>query len=72
MAGPERRPPRRTLWQRLKRLLGIGPPPPDPPLPPDDEPSLVPVGPPSAPRGGAAMLDQPREPEDVDARGREE
>jgi hypothetical protein len=63
---PERRP---TLWQRLRRLLGLGSGPEDPP-PPDDEPALVPVGPPRRPRPSrAAALDLPDEPTDVDARG---
>lgn len=57
------------LWQRIKRALGLAPPP-EPPLPPpDEEPALVPSGP-RNPRGsGAVALDLPQEPEDTDARG---
>ncbi len=60
----------RGLWRRLKRALGLGPPEP-PAAPPDDEPALVPVGPPPHPLGADAVaLDIPEEPDDVDARGR--
>jgi hypothetical protein len=71
LAGPGRRAPRRrSLWQRLKRLLGLGPPD-EPPAPPDDEPALVPAGPRPTAGGGAEALELQREPEEVDARGRE-
>jgi hypothetical protein len=55
------------LWQRLKRALGLAP----PPEPPDEQPALVPSGP-SRPLGsGAVALELPQEPEDTDARGRQ-
>jgi len=58
------------LWRRLKRALGLAPPEP-PPAPPDDEPALVPTGPPRHPLGSDAVaLELPEEPDDVDARGR--
>ncbi len=58
------------LWRRIKRALGLGPP--EPPLPPDEEPALVPSGPPRRPLGSDAVaLELPEEPDDVDARGRE-
>lgn len=74
MAGLTRRQPRRRLWQRIRRLLGLHPEPPSllPPFdPPDDGESLVPAGPPRGPRpAGAVALDLPKAPVDVDARGR--
>ncbi|MBA2296980.1 MAG: hypothetical protein H0W14_02945 [Actinobacteria bacterium] len=60
------------LWQRIKRALGLAPPPDPPSTPPDEERSLVPAGPPRRPLGSDAVtLEPPDEPEDVDARGRE-
>ena len=57
------------LWQRIKRALGLAPPEP-PAAPPDEEPALVPSGPPRRPLGsGAVALELPEEPNDVDARG---
>jgi hypothetical protein len=57
------------LWQRIKRALGLAPPEP-PAAPPDEEPALVPSGPPRRPLGGDAVaLELPEEPNDVDARG---
>jgi hypothetical protein len=66
-----RRPSR--VWRRVKRLLGLGrgsdPPPPDWP---DEEPALVPLGPPRRPRpAGAVELELPEEPEDLDLDGRQ-
>ena len=59
------------LWQRIKRALGLAPPEP-PSAPPDEEPALVPTGPPRRPLGSSAVaLDPPDEPQDVDARGRD-
>ena len=53
-------------------MIGLGSPPPDLPPPPDDEPALVPVGPPRSPRPSAAVeLDLPEDPIDTDARGHE-
>ena len=68
---PSRR--RRTLWRRVKRHLrfgrGEGPPPRDWP---DEEPVLVPVGPPRRPRpAGAVELELPEEPEHLDVDGRD-
>ena len=66
------RPPRRrpSLWERVKRLLGRWNPP-TPFEPPDEEPALVPTGPPRRPRPSSAVsLELPVEPEDVDARAR--
>jgi hypothetical protein len=55
----------------VKRALGLAPPP-EPP-PPDDEAALVPSGPPRRPLGSDAVaLELPEDPQDVDARGREE
>ncbi|MDX6438375.1 MAG: hypothetical protein QOF45_958 [Gaiellaceae bacterium] len=57
------------LWQRIKRALGLAPPEP-PAAPPDEEPALVPTGPPRRPRGSDTVaLELPEEPNDVDARG---
>jgi len=62
---------RRGLWRRLKRALGLAQPPEPPPVPPDEEPALVPTGPPRRPLGsGAVALELPEEPDDVDARER--
>ena len=59
------------LWQRVKRALGLAPPEP-PPAPPDEEPALVPTGPPRRPLGeSGAALELPEEPQDTDARGRD-
>ena len=73
MAGPSRREPRRSVWSRIKRLLGLGQEPPvPPPEPPDEEPALVTAGRPrKPPPAGAVALEEPEPPEDVDARGRE-
>jgi hypothetical protein len=55
---------RRRLWQRIKRAIGLER--------PDEEPALVPAGPPRRPLGaGSVALELPQEPNDVDARGRE-
>ena len=71
MDRPTRRPPRRTLWSRVRRLLGLGAEPPPEPPPPDEEPALVPAGPPPGPRpSGAVELELPEEPRDLDARSR--
>ena len=60
------------LWRRIKRALGLAPPPEPPPLPPDEDPALVPSGPPRRPLGESGVaLDLPEEPQDTDARGRE-
>jgi hypothetical protein len=55
----------------VKRALGLAPPP-DPPPPPDDEAALVPSGPPRPLGSDAVALELPEDPQDVDARGREE
>ncbi|MBI4171922.1 MAG: hypothetical protein HY511_04105 [Actinobacteria bacterium] len=72
MARSARRPARRTLWSRVRRLLGLGAePPPEPPPPPGEEPALVPAGPPLRPRPSSAVeLELPEEPRDLDARSR--
>jgi len=71
MARSARRPPRRTLWSRVKRLLGLGAEPPEPLPPPDEEHALVPAGPPRHPRPSSAVeLELPEEPRDLDARSR--
>jgi hypothetical protein len=66
-----RKPFRKRFWARVRRLFGRGgglEPPPDWG---DEEPALVPVGPPKRPRpSSAAALDLPNEPDDVDAYGR--
>jgi hypothetical protein len=60
------------LWRRIKRALGLAPPEPPPAPPPDEEPGLVPSGPPRRPRpSGAIALEVPDEPRNLDARGRE-
>jgi hypothetical protein len=47
------------FWRRIKRALGLGPPEP-PAAPPDDEPALVPGGPPRRPLGESGVaLDLP-------------
>ena len=59
------------LWRRIKRALGLAPPEP-PSAPPDEEPALVPTGPPRRPLGSSGVaLELSEEPEDTDARGRE-
>ena len=58
------------LWQRLKRALGLAPPPEPPPAPPDEQPALVPSGPIRPLGSGAVALELPEEPEDTDARSR--
>jgi hypothetical protein len=59
------------LWQRIKRALGLAPPEP-PAAPPDDEPALVPTGPPKRPLGMSGVaLELPEEPQDTDAKGHE-
>ncbi len=69
MVRPARRPPRRTLWSRVRRLLGLGAEP--PPEPPHEEHALVPAGPPPGPRPSSAVeLELPEEPRDLDARSR--
>ena len=58
------------MWARIKRLVGRGDrePPPDWS---DEEPALVPVGPPRRPRPSSAVaLELPEPDEDVDASGR--
>lgn len=72
MDRPSRRSPRRTLWSRVRRLLGLGSePPPEQPPPPDEEHALVPAGPPRHPRPSSAVeLELPEEPRDLDARSR--
>jgi hypothetical protein len=62
---------RRRVWERVRRMLGLGrggePPAPDRP---DEEPALVPSGPPRRPRPASAVeLELPEERRDVDARG---
>ena len=59
------------LWQRLKRALGLAPPPEPPSVPPDEQPALVPSGPRRPLGSGAVALELPQEPEDTDARGRQ-
>ncbi len=73
MVRPARRSPRRTLWSRVRRLLGLGAePPPEPPSPPDEEHALVPAGPPPGLRPSSAVeLELPEEPRDLDARSRQ-
>jgi hypothetical protein len=62
---------RSGLWRRITRALGLAPPEP-PSAPPDEEPALVPTGPPRRPLGSSGVaLELPEEPEDTDARGRE-
>jgi hypothetical protein len=72
--GPYRRPLRwrlREALARVKRALGFGRGPDEPPREPD-EPALVPTGPPRRPRPASAVeLELPEEPRDVDARGEE-
>jgi hypothetical protein len=59
------------LWRRIKRALGLAPPP-EPPAPPDEEPALVPAGPHLRPLGSSGVaLELPEEPQDTDARGRD-
>ena len=69
---PKRGPFRKRLWTRVRRLLGLGRCEEGPPDWSDEEPALVPAGPPRRPRPSSAIaLEFPEEPEDVDARGRE-
>jgi hypothetical protein len=57
------------LWRRLKRALGLAPP---EQAPSDEEPALVPAGPPRRPLGASGVaLELPEEPLDTDARGRD-
>ena len=64
---------RYRLWRRIKRALGLAPPEPPAGEPPDNEPALVPVGPPRRPLGSSSVaLELPEEPEDIDLRGRDE
>ena len=59
------------FWRRLKRALGLAPPPEPPAAPPDEEPALVPTGSPRRPLGSSGVaLELPEEPQDTDARGR--
>jgi hypothetical protein len=75
----ERRPGRlRRAWRAVRRFLGRSQPPPEPPWL-DDEPDLVPVGPPRRPRPAAsAAVEPPTEPDPLvyptqtDAVGRED
>jgi hypothetical protein len=62
---------RRGLWRRIKRALGLAPP--EPPwAPPEEEPALVPTGPPRRPLGASGVaLELPEEPQDTDARSRD-
>ena len=72
MRSNRRRPPlRKRLWARVRRMLGGSPPPSGPPPDRgDEEPALVPVGPPKRPRPSSAVaLEEPDEPDDVDAYG---
>jgi hypothetical protein len=67
----QRRPLRKRLWTRVRHLLGLGRGE-SPPDWPDEEPSLVPVGPPRRPRPSSAVeLKLPEDPEELDARGSE-
>ncbi len=70
--GPRRKPLRKPLWTRVKRLLGVGRGEEPPPDWSDEEPALVPVGPPRRPHPSSAVaLELPEEPEDLDLYGRE-
>ena len=51
-----------SIWTRIKRLFRIGG---------DGEPALVKNDPPRPVLSGAVALPIPREPDDVDARGRQ-
>lgn len=60
------------LWRRIKRALGLAPPEPPAADPPEEEPALVPSGPPRRPLGASGVaLELPDEPQDTDARGRD-
>ncbi|HWN23448.1 MAG TPA: hypothetical protein VNP93_15835 [Gaiellaceae bacterium] len=59
------------LWQRLRRALGLAPPPEPPSTPPDEQTALIPSGPRRPLGSGAVALELPEEPQDTDARGRE-
>lgn len=62
----------RRLWRRLKRAFGLAPPEPPAGEPPDEEPALVPSGPPRRPLGASGVaLELPEQPQQTDARGRE-
>jgi hypothetical protein len=62
----------RRLWRRIKRALGLAPPEPPAADPPEEEPALVPSGPPRRPLGASGVaLELPEEPQDTDARGRD-
>jgi hypothetical protein len=75
MREPYRRPLRwrlREALDRARKALGFGRRGPEPGRDWPEEPSLVPLGPPRRPRPSSAVeLEQPREPEDTDAYGRE-
>ena len=63
---------RRGFWRRIKRALGLAPPEPPAADPPEEEPALVPSGPPRRPLGASGVaLELPQEPQDTDARGRD-
>jgi hypothetical protein len=69
---PQRRLLRKRLWTSVRRVLGLRSGEQPPPDWSDEEPALVPVGPPRRPRPSSAIaLELPEEREDVDARGRE-
>jgi len=58
------------LWRRIKRALGLAPPEPPAADPPEEDPALVPTGPPRRPLGSSGVaLELPEESQDVDARG---
>ena len=60
------------LWRRIKLALGLAPPEPPAAGTPDEDPALVPTGPPRRPLGSSGVaLALPEEPQDVDARGRD-
>ena len=60
------------LWRRIKRALGLAPPEPPAADPPEEDPALVPTGPPRRPLGSSGVaLEHHEEPQDVDARGPE-
>jgi hypothetical protein len=63
---------RRRAWTRIKRLVGRGGPGAEPPPDwSDEEPALVPVGPPRRPQPSSSIaLDLPEPDNDVDAYGR--
>jgi hypothetical protein len=59
------------LWRRIKRVLGLGPPPEPPQPPPEEHPAFVPSGPRRPSLEGGAALELPEEPQETDARGRD-